>query len=363
MNKKITYIPVMKTGDAEFRGLLNISEDVKDRITPLIELTRSRISKQSPEGDIYRRLKKLKEVYGDRQFILDLTTEEDLSNSQINSLFDTSNNYNNWLAFLEELKQDFTYLIPMVLISDINVENAQIMDERISQQVSKLDDRFNRIAYRFPINEPAYLGDIRTIQGKTQKDKLLCIADSQFILRGKVDEYFKSNKIILNTLHGENVTNSAITATSFPKSVNDYSDDESGTISLEELVLYKYIIQDFPTGVIYGDYATVHPFRYKQAGGNGWIPRIDVPLENELFFYKSRKPKFETSYAPAYIRVAKKVVHDIRYRQLKNMIGNCWGIEQIELAADGYPQGLSPSFWISVRMNINITLRDKLINQ
>ena len=45
MKKMAGYVPVMKTGDAELRGLANLSSDVKDRIVPLIELTRSRSSK------------------------------------------------------------------------------------------------------------------------------------------------------------------------------------------------------------------------------------------------------------------------------------------------------------------------------
>ncbi len=363
MKNEIAYVPVMKTGDAELRGLANISSDIKERITPLIELTRSRSSKKVPQGNISRRLKKLEEVFGNREFILDLTAIEDLRNDQIRDLQDTAEGYENWIEFLKEVKLDFEYVIPVIQVSDIGVDDEAELDKRIKEQSRELNKIFETVAYRFPIGYEEYTQDLDVICKGISKDKLICIIDAGFILRGKVDDYSEKAKQVVENLKQAGLANIVLTATSFPKNVMDYTiAEDQGEFDLEEWLLYKKVKDGIDTELCYGDYAIIHPIRSLQAGGNGWIPRIDVPIKKQLFFYRNRKGKLEKSYKLAYTRVAKRIVKDNRYIKLVKKIGHCWGTEQIELAADGYPQGLSPSFWISVRMNINITLRDKLLN-
>lgn len=363
MKNEIAYVPVMKTGDAELRGLANVSSDIKDRITPLIELTRSRTSKKKPQGDISRRLEKFEEVFGNRQFILDLTAIEDLRNDQIRDLQDTDRGYENWIKFLEEVKRGFEYIIPVIQISDIGIDDETELDKRIEKQVYELNKIFKTVAYRFPIDYEEYTQDLDVICKGISKDKLICIIDAGFVLRGKVDDYSGKAQQVVENLKQKNLTSIVLTATSFPINVMNYTNvEDQGEFDLEEWLLYKNIIGKIDTELCYGDYATIHPIRSPQAGGNGWIPRIDVPIKKQLFFYRNRKGKLEKGYKLAYTRVAKKIIKDDRYVKLVKKIGPCWGIEQIELAADGSPQGLSPSFWISVRININITLRDKLLN-
>ena len=152
-----------------------------------------------------------------------------------------------------------------------------------------------------------------------------------------------------------------LSATSFPKNPTEFGGEEEGNFGLEEGFLYKKVDDAIDSTSIYGDYATINPIRSLQAGGQGWIPRIDMPTEELVFYYRSRKRELEASYAKAYTRVARQVIKDERYKEVKDKIDNCWGIKQIELAAKGDPQGLSPSFWISVRMNIHITLRISLL--
>jgi len=67
----IIYVPIIKVSVAEMRGVETLSDEVKDAITPVFELARSRRTKRDPEGNIFQSLEKLKEVYGERQFILD----------------------------------------------------------------------------------------------------------------------------------------------------------------------------------------------------------------------------------------------------------------------------------------------------
>ena len=90
----------------------------------------------------------------------------------------------------------------------------------------------------------------------------------------------------------------------------------------------------------------------------GWIPRIDVPLDKIVYYYKERRPKGVTAYASTYTQVARAVCSDDRfpYGLLEN-----WGIAQIKACAQGASPSASPSFWISVRMNIHIEQQVKRI--
>ena len=59
----------------------------------------------------------------------------------------------------------------------------------------------------------------------------------------------------------------------------------------------------------------------------------------------------------AYVRAAKSIVRLAEFRTVRELVESVWGITQIQTAADGHPPALSPSHWISVRLNIHIALR------
>lgn len=357
----IVYVPIIKTGDAEIRGIENLSDYVKDRITPLFELTRSRKSKKVKQGDIFRRLDRLQQAYGNRQFILDLTGEPNLSNEQIETLHDNQDGYKNWIEFLVSLKEDFPEIIPTIQISDEGVDSAEEFYERIRKQVESLDKNFDNIVYRFPLEYEDFKVDLDAICQAISGDKIICVIDAGFITQGKSNIYSKKAISVINELNSFSPGTMTLSATSFPKNPTEFGGEKEGEYVFEEHLLYKRVDDAIDSTLIYGDYATINPIRSLQAGGRGWVPRIDMPTEDIIFYRRSRKSKLEASYAKAYTRVAKLVSNDQRYKKVKNKIGDCWGIEQIELAAQGYPQKLSPSFWISVRMNIHMRLRRSLL--
>jgi hypothetical protein len=349
--KNIKYIPIIKTGDAEIRGVENLSDNVKDSITPIFELTRSRISKKYPEGDVYHRLNRLKDAFGNRRFILDLTGEPNLSNRQIEDLQDNRNGYKKWIGFLISNKEDFPEMIPTIQISDVGVNSIEDYYERIRKQAKEMDTYFDSVVYRIPLGYEDFGGDLKVVCEAIPGKKIICVIDAGFITQEKAKIYSEKAKSVVNKLNEFNVQKVALSATSFPRNPTEFGEE----FNLEEVLFFASVRDKTP--LIYGDYATINPLRNLQAGGNGWVPRIDMPTEDIIFYHRSRKVG---SYADAYVRVAKLVCNDQRYKEAKKIIGGCWGIEQIELAAEGDPQGLSPSFWISVRMNIHMTLREKL---
>jgi hypothetical protein len=94
---------------------------------------------------------------------------------------------------------------------------------------------------------------------------------------------------------------------------------------------------------------------------NEWIPRIDVPTKDILFYYRKRKE--DNTYLSTYADVAPKIINDQGYKSINNSISTyCWGPEQIEKTSKGEKAGLSPSFWILVRLNIHLTVQVILKN-
>lgn len=367
----IEYIPVIKTSDSEMRALENLSEKAKNFITPLFELTRSRKSKNFPDGDLDKRLDKLYELYEKYNFILDLTGDVYFRNKQIKKLQNSANGYQKWVEFVVGLKDDFPGLIPTIQISDEGLDDT-LSDEdykneynsRLLNQSDVLSNNFELIAYRFPIEYEDYNLDLEQILTKISPENLICVINADFIHQGKSSANVSIIKSILNDLKKYNIKNIAIVATSFPRNPIEYGKQDHGVYSLEEYELYKSISDaEKELDIIYGDFASVNPKRSDQAGGNGWVPRIDLSTKNQILYYRSRKSDHEKTYAPAYIRVAEMMANDPNYESVKKKIGFSWGIEQIEAAALGVPPGLSPGYWISVRMVNHIELRRILLQK
>lgn len=148
-----------------------------------------------------------------------------------------------------------------------------------------------------------------------------------------------------------------VSSTSFPNNVRDLGDLDTDTFSISEINMYNCIRQTH-NDVIYSDYASINPIRNDTITmARGWIPRIDVPLPDEIFYYKQRRPKGVSAYASTYIQVAQSVCFDQRFPSDLGI----WGIEQIKACAAGGTPSASPSFWISVRMNIHVAQQVKRI--
>ncbi|WP_404854110.1 beta family protein, partial [Escherichia coli] len=90
----------MKTRDAELKAMSKLSSGVFDHILPIYELTKSRKAKIAPDGDIHRRMLTIKDIQGERPFILDLTSNEKYINDQIRQLVDEKDGYYEWRYFI-----------------------------------------------------------------------------------------------------------------------------------------------------------------------------------------------------------------------------------------------------------------------
>ncbi|HDZ9215193.1 TPA: beta family protein, partial [Vibrio cholerae] len=114
------YFPIIKTRDAELKCFQNLDKIILDQILPIYELTKSRKTTKTPDGDINRRMGQIKDIQGGNPFILDLCTDDKYINPQIEQLIDEYQGFQDWQYFLSIYKD--LNIIPMVhLYEDANL--------------------------------------------------------------------------------------------------------------------------------------------------------------------------------------------------------------------------------------------------
>jgi hypothetical protein len=362
----INYLPILKTRDAELRGISKVSDETKNFITPLFELTKSRKTKKFPEGPIRKRLEKILSDYGNTPFALDLTSFIDLKNPEIEELYNYKGYFNNWVSFIRGLKESaFPNIIPVLLISEEDIKNEEEYIERHKSEIKSFQSLGNSFIYRTEEENVAFEFDLNKLFEKNSSLPIVLI-DTGYIRRNMLSAYTSKVKKQLSIIvESNNIQNIIVAGSSFPQDPTEYGGEENGIIELTEVYMYDECKKEYPN-LIYGDFVTINPEPNLRAGGNGWIPRIDFPLVDgtSVIYYRSRKGQAERTYEAAYIRVAEKVISDERFTTLLKKLGkDNWGIQQIILAAKGYPPGLNPSFWISVRINLHVTLRSILLGE
>ncbi|MEX0732377.1 MAG: beta family protein [Aquisalimonadaceae bacterium] len=335
------YVPIIKTTDAELRGYEELSGSVKDRVFPVFELTKSRNTSRVPEGDIARRMSRIEEVVGERPFILDITTHESLINSQIESLLVEDDGFSNWYNFL--CQYDHMQICPVVHAYE-DEDLRYVVDS-----ARNLQRKFGQVAFRTASSDANSVRYLQAIyDGIRNTENVFLVLDCGYIghteaeLRdGKNEAVARLNEVAALAPPG-GVT---VASSSFPSSVvqHPHGEDHYGELPMEEVALHRAVAAESAVPLTYGDFASIHPFRYQVRGGT-WVPRIDVSLDETYLYTRYRRED------GGYIRAAKAMLETDWYESV-----DCWGDNQIQQAAAGEPNGLSPSFWIAVRLNTHIT--------
>jgi hypothetical protein len=352
------YFVIIKTGEAEIRAIENSDKSIRNQVFPLIEITRGRKIKN--ELDPYpfdKRLAKLKEFFAGQTVAFDLTSDDALSSPKIEELYNYANGYNNWIDFLLQIKAENTFkeIVPTILL---NTEDANFEDNLLLQ-VQNIKRNFTSILYRNSILDKNCYDDFELLKDELKGINLYIMIDCEYTPQASQNNFaekaiarINNIKSILNYIDVKFI----VTATSFPNNVTDLGDVESDTFSLSEIQIHNAVCNKIPN-VTYGDYASINPKRNDTITmARGWIPRIDVALENSIFYYKKRRPQGISAYAATYTQVAQSVVKDNRF---PNDLGNNWGVQQINTCAKGGAPSSTPRFWIAVRMNIHIAQQVK----
>lgn len=352
MDKK--YSVIVKTGDSELRAIKNLSPELRNKILPVVELTRGRAKNTGTKEEpmfIYpydSKLKKVTEIFMGIQIALDVTSDEDLSSQEIDQLFDYSNGYANWIGFLNKLSSEGLSIIPSIL-RNYHDEN---FEENLKKQVCSLSAHFAEVMYRCTLDDEGIVDDIQLIYECLKEScNLLIILDCGWVAPASHKDH--ANMCIfriqqLKKILGDKQYSIVVCSTTFPNNVSEIGDDSSDTFDLKEIDLYGLVAKEYPE-IIYGDYGSINPVRNDRIiMARGWIPRIDVALNDKIYYYRERKGSRE--YSDTYTSVARKAVSDERFPSSIES----WGISQIQNCALGDAPSASPSFWISVRMNTHI---------
>lgn len=340
---KFNYFPILKTTDSELNGFANLADEVKNNILPIFELTRSRRSKKNQEASINLRLEQLKQIVGNRPFILDLTTENDLSNREIDEMLTHyQNGYEKWVQLVAKLKNQGLNVIPIIHF------NPYVLGD-VKKEIQALEKLSPFLAFRVDVHDnelKEYLINIKKACSNTSN--LIIILDGGFISIGahldNAPIFIPKIELINNSFF--NMPKIVCSFSSFPPYVvmKDYGVDKN----IDSFIISEFITEkNLPESVFGGDYGSVHPIRYKTGGGGTWIPRIDFIFNNKFKYYRYRREE------GGYEKAAKGVLLDPEYSSITEI--DTWGDQEILAAAGGYPGGLNPSHWISVRINLYIT--------
>ena len=327
------YFPILKTTDAELRAFAELPKQVKDKILPVFELTRSRRSKKNRDGDAWKRIKCLQEYLGDRPFILDLTTEESLQNKQIVEMLEVSSDgYDSWVSFINKIVDAGLNVIPI-----IHYNPDELAEVR--KEIGKLQDLSNCLAFRVRADDEVgqYVGEIEKVFNLS---KLILILDAGYLKPDSTDPFPVA---LLDSVSKKSPKAVVCAASSFPSSVADFGDEE-GNFPIKEVLTTEGLRNHYE--IFHGDYGSIHPVRYEARWG-GWVPRIDFPSGNKFYYYRYRREQ------GGYIKAAKKVKANEHYNKIPEF--DVWGDMEIEAAAEGNPNGLSPAHWIAVRANLYMT--------
>lgn len=340
------YSLLLKTGDAEIRAAKHFT--TLNNLLPIVELTRGRRSKNDKEGNIVKRIDQIVPIFKDQEIILDVTSDSALSNTTIDQFYSPDNGYEAWTIFLEKLKKkrSFSKIYPTIMFNweeDTDAYNLKL-------ELKRLCELFDGIAYRSDIEDDGFLDDISVIKQYVQDIKhFFFIIDCGYLRYSNIKDCEEKSinrvkevkKILPNTTF-------ILLSTSYPKNVGDKDDD---ILPLSEIQLHDNVSSVLDTNIIYGDYGSINPVRNDDiVMAQGWRPKIDVPLEDRLYYSRRRRGS-EKLYSPVYNTVARIVESNSMFP--KHLTRN-WGIKQIQECASGAAPGATPSFWISVRMNIHV---------
>lgn len=355
MDKK--YCVIAKTAQSELRAMSNLPSETLAKILPIIELTRGRkiTSKETKEVSYpYSKLiERIEEIYRECDIAFDVTSIESLSSPEIDLLFGYEGGYQAWINLLDNLKSKgcFKSIIPSVLL---NYDDKDF-EENVKLQIKQLDSKFSSIMFRYSIENSDAREDLKLISDNFPKDKeLLIVVDCGYVPTSSINSTALACKEIIKVIKSivqSRKSKIVLASTTYPNNVAETNNEYADDINLREIDLFNEVLKE-NDDIVYGDYGTVNPQRNDSIiMANGWLPKIDVALQDLVYYKRQRRPKGITAYSSTYETVARLATADSRFPLSQIDI---WGIRQIVDCSMGSVPSSQPSFWISVRMNTHI---------
>lgn len=341
------YAPALRTRDSELKGYDQLASSVKGALLPVFELTKSRRSAKNPEGSLDRTLERLLPMLGDSPFIADVTSLDSQGSAEIADLLDPGGGFANWRAFVRAKLP--VNCIPVVHLSD------PFDAMSVADQINDLFAYAGAVALRVPTDYP-YAADLAAVLAPRagMVGIVILLIDEGFVPQGHAAAAAARCIALMQHFSGK-VNAVAPLASCFPSSVTIPAfggGDAYGRFRLEEVLVSEQLKMIGSPGapVLHGDYALIHPNDFDGIVTN-WVPRVDVPLDQEGFYHRYRRDQGGYSLA------ARMAVGNPLYVPLA-----CWAHDAILQAAAGEPAGRSPSFWIAARVNFHITRQVKRLS-
>lgn len=368
----MTYHLLLKTGQAELRAWKNLSDARKSEVSVHVELTRGRKrrnkDKSAPaEYDIEKILKCIVDDFQScAECTVDITRETSLASADTEALSSPVNGYQHWVDKLKELKGENPNIKPTLLINPTGQETYEEYESAIFAQFDELTDHFDLITYRAAvIHDASFLEDIEMLADKIKEyiesgNRFRVLLDFEYVQPSTSTLHASYAVPIVRSLN-EMIPGVEIVSvgTSFPKIITEIGDEDSDTFALEEVRLNAELnrLQNIPIG--YGDYGSINPIRSDVSPPVGPYlrPHVDFTTsDGRVLYYRIKPdvdPETKTLRSPRirlYKQAASLIVNDSRF----SPIPDSWGYDKIIEASRGLPEGSSPDFWISVRMEIHI---------
>lgn len=226
---KMIYVPILKWKQGEKDALANLTNDVKEEIIPLIELSPDVIEKG---GNIQV------SKYWNNLFYLDTSFEVEILDSDFVNLIETCDRLEN---IIPVIKYDDTF--SKIEILNGKTENGLAL--RLSIE-NCLEDDFNT--------------GIQNILDLTNSINLDIILDIKDIEYSKVNEKsFVIVSILNNIVQLGNFRNIILSSSSFPNTLTGCPPGQITVIDRAEIALYNRVIKNFHTEkIVYSDYAINH---------------------------------------------------------------------------------------------------------
>ncbi len=366
------YFLLFKTGQSETRCWRHFEHFRKREISPIIELTRGRKKPRTGKGvpedqwsltpgifDYQKNVETVvKEFTETRASILDITREPSLMCAELSEKALSEGGYYRWRQFCSQMRAaGLASMIPTLLINPSEDETIEVYKDNIRVQLNGLMDDFGAVAYRASVlHDTDFFYDIALLASDINEHisagrRFILVIDHEFIRTGTgIIHALRTSQLIQQVRQLTPKMEIVVLATSFPSNVTELGGEENGIFPTEESYLYDEILRQINDneGIYYGDYGSINPVRNDLVfARGGWRPRIDYPTNDRRIFYY-REKRDGATYASHYASVAADVVGDSKFDDLSGS----WGVQQIRHAAAGRVSSSSPSFWISVRMEI-----------
>lgn len=377
----MTYHLLLKTGQAELRAWKNLSDVRKSEVSVHVELTRGRKrrnkDKSAPaEYDFDKILKFIADDFQScEECAVDITRETSLTSTDTEALSSPANGYQCWVEKIKEMKGENPKIKPTLLINPTGQETYEEYEDAIFAQFDEFAKNFDLITYRAAvIHDASFLEDVEMLAEKIRDyieggNRFRVLLDFEYVQPSTSTLHASYAVPIVRSLN-EIVPGVEIVSvgTSFPKVLTEIGDEDSDTFALEEVKLNAELnrLQNIPIG--YGDYGSINPIRSDTSPPVGPYlrPHVDFTTSDGRVLYYRIKPDVDpitkTLRSPRirlYKQAASLIVNDSRF----SPIPDSWGYDKIIEASRGLPEGSSPDFWISVRMEIHICRQLDRLNQ